>query len=187
MKWNLLSVVGLSGLLVAGAVGAAGATLVSIEQDAPNFLVTTAPRPGTTDVSEYAQTFRYSAVGQDVESIWLDLYLYDDKGQGDGDEKFWLSVDTTEFDNCAVTGEPGSHPTRFSIPTAELSDGELVVTVRAATGDFWFDKSIFTAEVSDEGATLGRGPVSTVPESGTLLLLGSGLLGLAAVGRRMKK
>jgi hypothetical protein len=59
-----------------------------------------------------------------------------------------------------------------------LEDGQLNVTLSSTLGDFYFVGSTLTAD------GCGTAPV---PEPATLMLLGSGLLGLAGFRKKMKK
>jgi hypothetical protein len=56
--------------------------------------------------------------------------------------------------------------------------GELDVNINSWVGDFFFDRSLFVAH-GDNG--MGTAPV---PEPATIILFGSGLLGVATIGRR---
>ena len=65
------------------------------------------------------------------------------------------------------------------LATADLwLDGKINLTISSKVGDFYFDKSTLTVH-GDNGA-------APVPEPATMLLFGTGLAGLAAIGRRRK-
>ena len=65
------------------------------------------------------------------------------------------------------------------LATADLwIDGKINLTISSIVGDFYFDKSTLTVH-GDNGA-------APVPEPATMLLFGTGLAGLAAIGRRRK-
>ena len=71
-------------------------------------------------------------------------------------------------------GEIDTGDYTYDIDVAYLGDGEFTVTLGSVIGDFYIDESAL--EITYE----------PVPEPGTILLLGSGLLGLMAYGRRKK-
>jgi hypothetical protein len=56
--------------------------------------------------------------------------------------------------------------------------GELDVNINSWSGDFFFDQSVFVA-TGDNGSDL-----APVPEPATIILFGSGLLGVATIGRK---
>jgi len=76
----------------------------------------------------------------------------------------------------------------FSVESSLLDDGLLTVTLTAAKGDFWFNGAQLIANYTLSPVV---SPVMEtaipVPETGTILLLGTGILGLAGFLRRTKK
>lgn len=77
--------------------------------------------------------------------------------------------------NNTILGTP---ETMFAASADIWWDGRIDLTISATNGDFYFDKSTLTVR--------GDNGTAPVPEPTTMLLFGTGLAGLAAVGRRRK-
>jgi hypothetical protein len=118
-------------------------------------------------------------VGQDsIFSYSLTVALYDDGGR-------WDFGELALIDQPGVSGD-GLYTFAYTSQTYGWSlagllslnlFGGLDVTVNSVYGDFYLASSTLTAN-GDSAAP--------VPEPATLLLLGSGLLGLAGLRRKMK-
>ncbi len=101
----------------------------------------------------------------------LTLSLRDDNDMaGDYGLLFTESESTWRFGGEIDSGEGFA----FDLDLGSLADGQFMVLLKSTLGDFTIDKSVLSIEYM---------PVS---EPGTLVLLGSGLLGLVAARKKRK-
>ncbi len=154
------------------------------------------------------QTFQYTHIITDagsgsfipgvdtISSASLTLWLYDDAFFGDipliGDapEAVSFSFDGSAWSGAQAVGGNSWFEQTFSFFSLAnlLSDGVINVGLRGNAGDFMFDKSFLTVK-GDKGVggTGGIGGATSVPEPGTLLMFGLGMLGVGFAGRRKQR
>ncbi len=166
-------------MLVFGMVGSAsaipytdiydgGRLYMSAHSDAPDDSVS-----WTFDITDDG----FDPDTQDVTSASVALN-FEDNSTSDWWEIATLDVGSNFFSWQVVTGDIS-----FTITSLmTLSDsGTVDATLTAGYGDFYFNGATLTAEGTDPGAS----PVPAhTPEPGTLLLMGTGLLGLVGYGRK---
>lgn len=112
--------------------------------------------------------------------VWLkDDANTDNWWKGDGDEAVKFSFDGGRWTSSRDID--GSIDFSLQVPKNSLLDGLLNVVVKAHTGDF----KLLSASLTVYGDR--KSPTSSVPEPGTLALLGLGLLGIAWSARRRRR
>lgn len=125
-----------------------------------------------------------------ISSASLTLWLYDDAFFGDlpllGDapEAVSFSFDGSAWSGAQAVGGNSWFEDTFSFFSLAnlLSDGVIKVGLTGTAGDFMFDKSFLTVK-GDKSV----GGATSVPEPGTLLMFGLGMLGVGFAGRRKRQ
>jgi hypothetical protein len=117
-----------------------------------------------------------------VTGLDLTVTLYDD------DKGWWIFSDGDESGKITILGDHITYDFSLTSSTSLASDsllaridiwhdGTLNVWISSLWGDFYVDKSELIVYGDD-------GEVAPVPEPATILLMGTGLLGLVAYSRK---
>ncbi len=107
---------------------------------------------------------------EQIESATLTAYTYDDGGKADGTEKATITIDNTSYANLQPTNQSFTY-----VVTTDVQDGTLDFNIESTQGDFYFGRVVLDIQTS------------LIPLPSTVLLLGTGLIGLAALGRRRRR
>ena len=162
-------------------------TVLSSEACVGNNVLDTSPTPcqslsWTHELAGYLA----SPSGDDVlTSATLTINYRDDGGAADSEEKYSLTWDLGSALNQPIAGGPGGGDESFDV-FAGISDGLLSVIISASAGDFYFLNSVLDAQWDDAPTDEDEVP-APVPEPGSLMLLGTGLLLVAMGVRRARR
>lgn len=125
----------------------------------------------------------YSNPPDVLQTATLTLYLRDDRGGADGEEKFTLTGDLTSLFTSPDEPNVNSNYGIVSVFAQVLNDGMVSLILTAAEGDFYFEKAVLNAS----WATGDSEDPAPVPEPASLLLLGTGAIAIAYRVRKAKR
>lgn len=188
-------------VLLASSLGAANASVVTSSQD---YAFTPAASvflsPSNTTYS-FTQTFSFlpqdfNSATDTVTSASLEFFFHDDGGRSDGSEKADIFLDGQLVSSGVEANSSFKYD--FVPPFTNIVDGSLtsmLVDVKVGggnsqVGDFYFDRAVLTVSIErvipDAPQTLLSAAINSVPEPGSMALVGLGLLGFAVTRRKAK-
>ena len=135
---------------------------------------------GFFDYVKYIHNYDFIQPVAEIYSATLTLALRDDEG----DRSFWSREYASIWTEGGLwcLGEVDTGDYTYNIPVDTLLDGMFAVTLISAWGDFYIDSSTLTIDYSSTPTQ-----AAAVPEPATILFMGMGLTGIAAVQRRRMK
>lgn len=177
--------------LASALIAASGAiSAVPIEDTVnptPDLTITTSsPYLFTHDISDGRNAF---VIGLDtIVSAILNIRLIDFATKGNEDFVFTIGSGVASQTFTGNNINNGSQGALYEISLGSalldlISDGKLSVQLTALTGSYEFADSVLIAEVTRGGPAQPASPAS-VPEPGSLLLLGAGLAAIGVASRR---
>lgn len=153
----------------------------------PDLAITTdSPYAFTHDISDGLGAY---LVGIDtITSATLSIHLIDFLTKGNETFSFLIGNGSTSQTYTGFNVNNGSQGDWYDIQLgAALSDlivdGKLNVMLTAGTGNYMFADSTLTAQITPGVAAQAPNPTS-VPEPGSLVLLGAGLVGIGVSSRK---
>ena len=174
------------------AVGAAGATIYTVTdmtQFTPSGTIEAGDYvshgwgdvnklDGISDYVRWNHRFSFDPPADQLLSATLTISLYDDSEEGDGGFLGWRNEYAFGWAESGQweLGEVDTGEFTYGIVNLSfLSDGIFQVTIASLYGDFHIDRSLLTVNYTP------------VPEPTTILLVGFGLISLAAFRRNLNK
>ena len=129
---------------------------------------------GSFDYVSWTHHYEFTPPAEEVIDGSLTLWLRDDDSKCD---PFEFAFGWAEDGTWGI-GEVDTGGYTYDIDASYLGDGSFSVVLASLWGDFFIDQSVLEITYNPVGSS------APVPEPATMLLLGSGLIGISFVGRK---